>query len=153
MKKLTKTRHVARPSDSPGRGAESGAQGCNRRAHRCRARAQSQQWRSRRSRPSEFPRPKRTSPPPVKPSSMPWIDIGFGNTLRILRGDGPRPELEQVGIQLGIARAAHHWKISLGQTAKPITFKFLINDETWRACGAGLCDWEPGGEVHLTPRF
>jgi len=43
------------------------------------------------------------------------------------------------------------WTISLGESARPFEFKFLINDETW-STGENYTVVS-GGSVTLTPTF
>ena len=76
------------------------------------------------------------------------IDIGFGNILYI-RGNGGGLSWDQ-GLAMGNA-TADQWKITLGKTTKPVTFKFLVNDLTWSAGEDYVV--EPGSTVTLVPTF
>lgn len=76
------------------------------------------------------------------------VDVGFGNAL-FLRGEGPGLNWEKslamecVGPDL--------WSISLAESARAFTFKFLINDLTW---STGPDFTAAGGtNVTLTPEF
>jgi hypothetical protein len=76
------------------------------------------------------------------------IDIGFGNILYI-RGNGGGLSWDQ-GLAMGNA-TADQWRITLGKTTKPVTFKFLVNDLTWSAGEDYVV--EPGSTVTLVPTF
>jgi hypothetical protein len=56
------------------------------------------------------------------------IDVGFGNTL-YLRGDGPGLSWNK-GVPLDCT-AGDLWVITISGAKSPITFKVLLNDETW----------------------
>ena len=86
--------------------------------------------------------------PPVPTTIVAQIDVGFGNTL-FIRGDGPGLSWEK-GVVLDCV-ADDKWTVSLGETAKPIVFKFLINDLTW--CGGDDYVAQPGTTVTVTPCF
>jgi hypothetical protein len=55
-------------------------------------------------------------------------DVGFGNAL-FVRGDGPGLSWQQ-GVPMECV-ANDQWEISLGESARPISFKVLLNDSTW----------------------
>jgi hypothetical protein len=76
------------------------------------------------------------------------IDIGFGNILYV-RGSGGGLSWDQ-GLAMANA-TADQWKITLGKTTKPVTFKFLVNDLTWSAGEDYVV--EPGSTVTLVPIF
>jgi len=76
------------------------------------------------------------------------IDIGFGNILYV-RGSGAGLSWDQ-GLAMENA-TADQWKITLGKTTKPVTFKFLVNDLTWSAGEDYVV--EPGSTVTLVPTF
>jgi len=76
------------------------------------------------------------------------IDIGFGNTLYI-RGEGAGLSWEK-GLPMGNL-SADQWRVLLGKTTAPITFKFLINDLTWSS-GEDY-KVEPGETVTIVPQF
>ena len=75
-------------------------------------------------------------------------DVGFGNAL-YLRGEGPGLSWDK-GLRLDCA-ADTLWTISLGESARPFEFKFLINDETW-STGENYTVVS-GGSVPLPPTF
>jgi hypothetical protein len=56
------------------------------------------------------------------------IDVGFGNTLYI-RGEGPGLSWDR-GLVMDCV-GDNLWTITLSDAAKPIVFKFLLNDITW----------------------
>lgn len=96
-------------------------------------------------------------PPPVVKSVAPTrlatkitalIDVGFGNTLYI-RGDGPGLSWEK-GVPLG-SEGHDKWSISLGESGRPVLFKFLINDVSWSA-GEDYTV-APGTSITITPVF
>lgn len=89
-----------------------------------------------------------TTMPPVPTTIVAQIDVGFGNTL-FVRGDGPGLSWEK-GVSLDCV-ADDKWTISLGETAKPIVFKFLINDQTW--CAGDDFIAQPGTTVTVSPTF
>lgn len=76
------------------------------------------------------------------------IDVGFGNSL-YLRGEGPGLSWD-TGVRMECA-ANDRWTLTLGESAQPFVFKFLVNDETWSA-GEDY-KVEPGASVTLTPVF
>ena len=76
------------------------------------------------------------------------IDIGFGNILYV-RGSGGGLSWDQ-GLAMENA-TADQWKITLGKTTKPVTFKFLVNDLTWSAGEDYVV--EPSSTVTLVPTF
>jgi hypothetical protein len=85
------------------------------------------------------PAPKTTRSPRVKspvasaPATAPTviiatIDVGFGNAL-YLRGDGPGLSWNK-GTLLDCV-AGDQWSITIPGVKSPVTFKFLLNDQTW----------------------
>jgi hypothetical protein len=98
----------------------------------------------------------RSAPPQVKDAAavplsttiVAQIDVGFGNTLYI-RGEGPGLSWE-TGVALDCV-ADDKWSITLAETAKPIVFKFLINDQTW--CAGDDYVAQPGTTITVTPTF
>jgi hypothetical protein len=76
------------------------------------------------------------------------IDIGFGNILYV-RGSGGGLSWDQ-GLAMENA-TADQWKITLGKTTNPVTFKFLVNDLTWSAGEDYVV--EPGSTITLVPTF
>jgi hypothetical protein len=90
-------------------------------------------------------------PVPTKPvvtTVTAQIDIGFGNAL-FLRGEGAGLSWDK-GLLMTCVND-HQWSVVLGESARPIVFKFLVNDLSWSAgedysVGAG-------SSVTLVPTF
>lgn len=76
------------------------------------------------------------------------IDIGFGNALYI-RGEGPGLSWDR-GVLMNCV-SDNLWQIVLAESARPIGFKFLVNDLSWSA-GEDYTA-APGASVSLTPTF
>jgi hypothetical protein len=76
------------------------------------------------------------------------IDIGFGNQLHI-RGDGPGLSWDK-GLLMDCV-ADNKWRVVLAESARPIVFKFLVNDLSWSA-GEDY-SIAPGGSVTIAPAF
>lgn len=76
------------------------------------------------------------------------IDIGFGNVLYI-RGEGPGLSWDR-GLLMNCL-ADNQWQIVLRESARPIVFKFLVNDLSWSA-GEDYTT-APGATVVLAPTF
>jgi len=92
---------------------------------------------------------KRSKPAGPQPTVISAnIDVGFGNTLYI-RGEGPGLSWER-GLPLNCVKD-DIWSYSIEAAAKPIVFKFLINDETW--CAGDDYVVEPGKKLTLVPAF
>jgi hypothetical protein len=94
-----------------------------------------------------------TAPVPVAPKRMETtitalIDIGFGNSLYI-RGEGPGLNWDQ-GVPLDCL-ADDKWSITLGESVRPVIFKFLVNDLSWSA-GEDYAV-APGTSITVTPVF
>ena len=76
------------------------------------------------------------------------IDIGFGNSLYI-RGEGAGLSWDQ-GLVMDCIED-NFWRVTLPESARGHTFKFLVNDLTWNT---GPDYTVPaGGNVTLTPEF
>jgi hypothetical protein len=76
------------------------------------------------------------------------IDIGFGNAL-FIRGEGAGLSWDR-GLAMDCIDA-DLWRITLPESARGHTFKFLVNDLTWNT---GPDYTVPaGGNVTLTPEF
>jgi len=98
--------------------------------------------------PVALPAVKPVASTPVVTTISARIDIGFGNTL-YLRGEGPGLSWDR-GIAMECL-ADDVWRITLAESARAYTFKFLVNDLSWSvgpdysvACGSS---------VMLTPEF
>lgn len=76
------------------------------------------------------------------------IDIGFGNHL-YLRGEGPGLSWDH-GIAMDCA-AGDLWTATLKDVKLPVSFKVLINDQTWSAGNDYVV--EPGQSVTVIPTF
>jgi hypothetical protein len=100
---------------------------------------------------------KAATPPPVVKPGRPApvvttitarIDIGFGNALHV-RGEGPGLSWHK-GVPLQCV-SDNEWTITLPETARPVVFKFLVNDLTWSAGPDYLV--APGSALVLEPTF
>ncbi len=67
---------------------------------------------------------------PVVTTITAEIDIGFGNAL-YLRGEGAGLSWDK-GILMTCVSDSQ-WQLALGESARPIIFKFLVNDLSWSA--------------------
>ena len=76
------------------------------------------------------------------------IDVGFGNALYI-RGEGSGLSWDN-GLRMECV-ADDRWSITLGESARPFVFKFLINDEAW--CVGDDYTVAPGSSITLSPVF
>ena len=90
----------------------------------------------------------KVAPAPVVTTISAHIDVGFGNAL-FIRGDGAGLNWHK-GLPLQCV-ADDRWLITLGESARPIAFKFLINDEVW--CTGEDFTVAPGSSVTLVPTF
>jgi hypothetical protein len=106
--------------------------------------------------PAAKPKAVATPPPAVKPGKpapvvttiTARIDIGFGNALHV-RGEGPGLSWHK-GVPLQCV-SDDEWTITLPETARPVVFKFLVNDLTWSAGPDYLV--APGSALVLEPTF
>ena len=76
------------------------------------------------------------------------IDIGFGNTLYV-RGEGAGLSWDR-GLLLDCV-SDEVWSIKLGESTRPILFKFLVNDLSWSTGDDYVAT--PGETVSLVPVF
>lgn len=76
------------------------------------------------------------------------VDVGFGNTLYI-RGEGPGLSWDR-GVPMNCTKD-DLWSFCVASSARPIVFKFLLNDETW--CVGDDYVVEPGRKITLVPTF
>lgn len=85
---------------------------------------------------------------PVVTTITARINVGFGNAL-YLRGDGAGLSWNR-GVQM-TCMSANEWLITIPESARPVLFKFLINDLTW-SVGP---DYSviPGTSTVLSPTF
>lgn len=87
-------------------------------------------------------------PSPSKVTITAKVDVGFGNSLYV-RGDGAGLTWNK-GTLLGNV-SSDAWKIVLSGVEKPISFKFLMNDELWSTGEDYVA--APGDTVTATPVF
>jgi hypothetical protein len=74
------------------------------------------------------PAVKKTAPKAIVTTISARIDIGFGNSL-YLRGEGPGLSWDK-GVVMECT-GEDQWTLALNESARPIVFKFLRNDEVW----------------------
>ena len=91
---------------------------------------------------------KKVASRPVATTITAKIDIGFGNLL-YLRGEGPGLSWDR-GIVMDCV-ADSEWQAVIAESARPISFKFLVNDLSWSA-GVDYTA-KPGSIVVLEPTF
>ena len=94
------------------------------------------------------PKVKAVAPSPLTTTIAAQIDIGFGNQLYI-RGEGPGLSWGRGTLMKCVAD--DQWQHTVGEAARPIVFKFLVNDLTWSA-GEDFST-APGSSVVLQPTF
>ena len=102
------------------------------------------------------PAKKKAAPVAVKPVAAKnhattitaQIDIGFGNALHI-RGEGPGLSWDK-GLLMNCV-SDDQWQVVLAESARPIIFKFLVNDLSW-STGEDY-NASPGAKVTLVPAF
>ena len=75
-------------------------------------------------------------------------DVGIGTPL-VTRGRGPGLNWERG--QPHDCLKDDLWSFTIAPAAKPIVFKFLINEETW--CTGDDYVVEPGNKITLVPSF
>lgn len=85
---------------------------------------------------------------PVQTTIVARIDVGYGNAL-YLRGDGPGLSWEQ-GVPMECI-AGDQWQYTLGESARPISFKVLLNDQIWSAGPDSVV--ASGSTATITPDF
>lgn len=91
---------------------------------------------------------KKTTPKAVDTTISARIDIGFGNSL-YLRGEGPGLSWEK-GVLMECT-GDDRWTLKLRESARPIVFKFLRNDEVW-STGEDYSA-KPGASAMFVPVF
>lgn len=67
---------------------------------------------------------------PVVTTISAKIDIGFGNALYV-RGEGAGLSWDKGLLMTCVADDV--WQVSVGESAHPVVFKFLVNDLSWSA--------------------
>ena len=90
----------------------------------------------------------RVATTPVVTKITAQIDVGFGNALYI-RGDGPGLSWDK-GVLMDCV-TDHEWQFVAAESARPIVFKFLVNDLSWSA-GEDYTA-AAGSKVTLKPTF
>lgn len=94
------------------------------------------------------PKAATAAPAPVLTTISALIDVGFGNTLYI-RGEGPGLSWDK-GLPMQCVADAE-WSIGISGATTALTFKFLLNDETW--CTGPDYTLAPGKTGAFTPEF
>ena len=94
------------------------------------------------------PAVKKVAAPSVQTTITAKIDIGFGNLL-YLRGEGPGLSWDK-GIVMSCVND-NEWRAVVAESARPISFKFLVNDLTWNVGEDYVA--QPGSKVVLEPTF
>lgn len=94
------------------------------------------------------PTVKAVAAKPITTTIAAQIDIGFGNAL-YLRGEGPGLSWEQ-GVKMQCV-ADDRWELTLGESARPFAFKFLVNDTAW--CEGADYTVASGETTVLVPTF
>lgn len=91
---------------------------------------------------------KSVAPAAVQTRIIAKVDVGYGNTL-FVRGDGPGLSWSQ-GVPMECV-AADQWEFTIGEAARPVSFKVLINDMTW--CTGPDSVAASGSTTTITPEF
>lgn len=94
------------------------------------------------------PAVKTVATKPVVSTITAQIDIGFGNALYV-RGEGAGLSWDK-GLLMNCVSDSE-WQCVLGESARPIVFKFLVNDLSW-STGEDFSVGS-GTKVALTPTF
>ncbi|MBS0633089.1 MAG: hypothetical protein JSS11_14355 [Verrucomicrobia bacterium] len=95
------------------------------------------------------PAAKAVAPKAVVTTIVANFDVGFGRSLHI-RGEGPGLSWDK-GLLMECT-GPDQWQIALpGESARPIVFKFLINDELWSADSDYIVP--TGGSITAVPVF
>ena len=76
------------------------------------------------------PKVEPVAPTAVRTTITAKIDIGFGNAL-YLRGEGAGLSWDR-GTQMNCLDY-DSWMLELGESVRPVIYKFLVNDLTWSA--------------------
>ena len=91
---------------------------------------------------------KKTAPKAILTLISARIDVGFGNTL-YLRGEGPGLSWDK-GVVMECTGDAQ-WTLKLSESARPVVFKFLLNDTVW-STGEDYTA-KPGASAVFAPVF
>jgi hypothetical protein len=100
------------------------------------------------AKPLSIPVVKPVAPAAIQTSITAEIDIGFGNAL-YLRGEGAGLSWDR-GVLMNCVSDST-WSLELGESSRPIIFKFLVNDLSWSA-GEDY-SVSPGTSVSVVPTF
>jgi hypothetical protein len=85
---------------------------------------------------------------PVRTTITAAIDIGFGNALYV-RGEGAGLSWDRGTLMNCVSDAL--WSLELAESARPVIFKFLVNDLTWSAGDDYVV--AVGSDFNVTPSF
>jgi hypothetical protein len=99
-------------------------------------------------RPAVVPVVKPVAPAAMRTTITALIDIGFGNAL-YLRGEGAGLSWDR-GVLMNCV-SDNTWLLELGESARPIIYKFLVNDLSWSAGEDYVV--APGTNVSVVPTF
>ena len=80
--------------------------------------------------PVVVPAVKPAAAVPVRTTITATIDIGFGNALYV-RGEGAGLSWDRGTLMNCVSDAC--WSLELAESARPVIFKFLVNDLSWSA--------------------
>jgi len=94
------------------------------------------------------PAVKKTAPKAIVTTISAHIDVGFGNML-YLRGEGAGLSWDK-GVVMECT-GDEQWTLALRESARPIVFKFLVNDNVW-SIGEDYTA-KPGASAVFTPVF
>ena len=94
------------------------------------------------------PAVKKTAPKAIVTTISARIDVGFGNTV-YLRGEGPGLTWDRGVVMECVGDA--QWTLALRESALPVVFKFLVNDEVWSVGEDYVA--KPGASAVFTPVF
>lgn len=94
------------------------------------------------------PKVKAVATRPLATTITAQIDIGFGNQL-FIRGEGPGLSWDR-GLLMNCVSDSQ-WQVVLGESARPIVFKVLVNDLSW-STGVDYTA-APGASVVIEPTF
>lgn len=74
------------------------------------------------------PAVKKAAAKPLVTTISARIDVGFGNSLYV-RGEGPGLSWDK-GVLMDCT-GDDRWTLLVTESARPLVFKFLLNDEVW----------------------
>ena len=100
------------------------------------------------AKPAVVPVVKPVAPAAIRTTITATIDIGFGNAL-YLRGEGAGLSWDR-GVLMNCV-SDNTWLLELGESARPIIYKFLVNDLSWSAGEDYVVT--PGTNVSVVPTF